>query len=55
MSQWLPAALFALFSFGVWGLFTKLAIVYIDSKSALVFQTIAALPLLCHSYYFRSA
>lgn len=40
MSQWLPAALFALFSFGVWGLFTKLAIVYIDSKSALVFQTI---------------
>jgi len=40
MSQWLPAALFALFSFGVWGLFTKLAIIYIDSKSALVFQTI---------------
>src|SRR5579862_8635171 len=40
MTQWLPAALFALFSFGVWGLFTKLAIVYIDSKSALVFQTL---------------
>jgi len=40
MTQWLPAALFSLFSFGVWGLFTKLAIVYVDSKSALVFQTI---------------
>jgi len=40
MTEWLPATLFALFSFGVWGLFTKLAIIYIDSKSALVFQTI---------------
>src|SRR5437016_5405246 len=40
MIQWLPAALFSLFSFGVWCLFTKLAIVYVDSKSALVFQTI---------------
>jgi len=40
MTQWLPAAFLALFSFGLWGLFTKLAIVYVDSKSALVFQTI---------------
>ncbi|TAK73543.1 MAG: hypothetical protein EPO11_08305 [Gammaproteobacteria bacterium] len=40
MTQWLPAALLALLSFGLWGLFTKLAIVYIDSKSALVFQTV---------------
>ncbi len=40
MTQWLPAALLALISFGLWGLFTKLAIVYIDSKSALVFQTV---------------
>lgn len=43
MTQWLPAALLALFSFGLWGLFTKLAIVYIDSKSALVFQTAGVL------------
>ncbi|RDI45176.1 EamA family transporter [Aquicella lusitana] len=43
MTQWLPAALLALFSFGLWGLFTKLAIVYIDSKSALVFQTVGVL------------
>jgi bacterial/archaeal transporter family protein len=43
MIEWLPAALLALFSFGVWGLFTKLAIVYIDSKSALVFQTVGVL------------
>lgn len=39
MTEWLPAAVLALMSFGLWGLFTKLAIVYIDSKSALVFQT----------------
>jgi bacterial/archaeal transporter family protein len=43
MTQWLPAALMALLSFGLWGLFTKLAIVHIDSKSALVFQTIGVL------------
>lgn len=43
MTQWLPSALMALFSFGLWGLFTKLAIVHIDSKSALVFQTIGVL------------
>lgn len=43
MTQWLPAALVSLFSFGLWGLFTKLAIVYIDSKSALVFQTLGVL------------
>lgn len=43
MTRWLPAALLSLFSFGVWGLFTKLAINYIDSKSALVYQTIGVL------------
>lgn len=43
MIEWLPAALLALFSFGVWGVFTKLSIVYIDSKSALVFQTLGVL------------
>ncbi len=43
MTNWLPAALIALLSFGLWGLFTKLAIVYIDSKSAFVFQTIGVL------------
>lgn len=40
MTAWLPSALFALLAFGLWGLFTKLAILYIDSKSALVFQTL---------------
>lgn len=39
MIEWLPAALLALLSFGLWGFFTKLAIVYVDSKSALVYQT----------------
>lgn len=43
MTQWLPAAIMALISFGLWGLFTKLAIVHIDSKSALVFQTAGVL------------
>jgi len=40
MTHWLPPALLALFSFGLWGLFTKLAVVHIDSKSALIYQTI---------------
>lgn len=40
MTSWLPAALLSLFSFGLWGLFTKLAVVHIDSKSALIYQTI---------------
>lgn len=43
MTGWLSAALLSLFSFGLWGLFTKLAIVHIDSKSALVFQTLGVL------------
>lgn len=43
MTKWLPAALIALMSFGLWGLFTKLAIAHIDSKSALVFQTAGVL------------
>lgn len=43
MIQWLPAALLALLSFGLWGLFTKIAIVYIDSRSALVYQTLGVL------------
>jgi transporter family protein len=43
MTSWFPAALLALFSFGLWGLFTKLAVVHIDSKSALIYQTIGVL------------
>lgn len=40
MAVWLPEALLALLSFGMWGFFTKLGILYIDSRSALVFQTV---------------
>lgn len=40
MTNWFPAALLALLSFGLWGLFTKLAVIHIDSKSALIYQTI---------------
>ncbi|EKD72447.1 MAG: hypothetical protein ACD_45C00675G0011 [uncultured bacterium] len=40
MTSWLPATLLSLLSFGLWGLFTKLAVVHIDSKSALIYQTL---------------
>lgn len=43
MTSWVPAAILALFSFGLWGFFTKLAILYVDSKSALVYQTVGVL------------
>jgi transporter family protein len=43
MNEWLPAAILALFSFGCWGFFSKLALVHIDTKSALVFQTVGVL------------
>jgi transporter family protein len=43
MASWLFPALMALFSFGLWGFFSKLAIVHIDSKSALIYQTMGVL------------
>lgn len=43
MTSWLPSALIALFSFGFWGLFTKMSVIHIDSKSALIFQTVGVL------------
>ena len=43
MAPWLPPALFALFNFGLWGLFTKLAVLSVDPKSALVYQTLGVL------------
>jgi transporter family protein len=38
--NWLSAAFLALCSFGLWGFFTKLTVIYIDSKSALIYQTV---------------
>ena len=43
MTNWFTAALVSLFSFGLWGFFTKLAVMHIDSKSALVYQTLGVL------------
>lgn len=43
MTSWLPATFISLMSFGLWGLFTKLTVAHIDSKSALIFQTIGVL------------
>jgi len=40
MTTWFPAAFLSLLSFGLWGLFTKLSVMHIDSKSAMIFQTI---------------
>lgn len=37
---WFPAALISLLCFGLWGFFTKVALTYIDPKSALVYQVI---------------
>ena len=41
--NWLTASFLSLFSFGLWGFFTKLAVVHVDSKSALIYQTIGVL------------
>ena len=38
--NWLSATFLSLFSFGLWGFFTKLTVLHIDSKSALVYQTL---------------
>jgi transporter family protein len=43
MSAWLPAALAALVLFGLWGFFPKLAVAYLDPRSALVYQALGHL------------
>jgi transporter family protein len=40
MIAWFPATLLSLFSFGLWGFFTKLSVLRIDSQSALIYQTL---------------
>lgn len=40
---WLTSALFALFSFGLWGFFSKFSVMHLDAKSALVYQTFGVL------------
>ncbi len=41
--HWVPASLLALLSFGLWGLFTKLAVTHLDYKSALIYQTLGVM------------
>jgi transporter family protein len=41
--NWGYATFISLCSFGLWGLFTKLSVVHIDSKSALIFQTVGVM------------
>jgi transporter family protein len=43
MTNWLTPSLIALFSFGLWGLFTKLSVEYIDFKSAIIYQTLGVM------------
>lgn len=40
MTNWLSASFLSLFSFGLWGFFTKLSVIHIDTKSAMIYQTI---------------
>lgn len=40
MPNWLISSLFALLFFGLWGFFSKLALVHINAKAALILQTI---------------
>ena len=43
MSSWLPPALLAMLCFGLWGFFPKLAVLYMEPRSALVYQTMGGL------------
>jgi transporter family protein len=43
--NWPVAAFLSLCSFGLWGLFTKLSVLHIDSRSALIFQTVGVLAI----------
>jgi bacterial/archaeal transporter family protein len=39
----LSAAILSLISFGLWGLFSKITLQYVDAKNALIYQTIGVL------------
>lgn len=41
--HWLSAAFISLLSFGAWGFFTKLSVLHIDAKSALIYQTLGVM------------
>jgi len=43
MQSWLPPSLTALFLFGLWGFFPKLAVAHLDARSAVVYQTIGSI------------
>lgn len=43
MGSWLAPALLSLMGFGLWGLFTKLSVNHIDSKSAFVYQSVGVI------------
>lgn len=50
--NWFVASLFSLFSFGLWGFFTKLSVEHIDAKSALIYQTGGVLLIGLVTLYF---
>ena len=41
--NWISASIISLLSFGLWGFYTKLTVSYIDSRSALVYQTLGVM------------
>lgn len=51
MQGWLAPSLISLFSFGLWGFFTKLSTEFIDFKSALVYQSVGVLIVSIIGFY----
>jgi transporter family protein len=43
MANWLPAALASLVLYGFWGFFPKLAVAYLDSRSAMIYYALGSL------------
>jgi len=41
--NWISASIISLFSFGLWGLCTKFTVLHIDSRSALIYQTVGVM------------
>ncbi|MBU0673923.1 MAG: EamA family transporter [Proteobacteria bacterium] len=43
MQNWLLASLVALFLYGFWGFFPKLAVTYLDARSSVVYEVMGAM------------
>jgi len=43
MLSWLPIALISMFLFGLWGFFPKIAVAYLDPRSAMVYHALGTM------------